>query len=116
MQKIDSQIIEAARIDGANEWQVLSLVVLPCLSGVIVNSAILAIAGSLNSFALIWAMTGGGPTHVTETLAIYMYNRAFQGSPNFPLANAIALVMVVVSFLLIIVTKALEKKFGGKEE
>lgn len=116
MQKIDMQIIEAARIDGANEGQVLGFIVLPALSGVLVNSAILAISGSLNSFALIWAMTGGGPTHVTETLAIYMYNSAFQGRPNFPLANAIALVMVIVSFLLIIITKVVEKKFGGKEE
>jgi ABC-type sugar transport system permease subunit len=116
MQKIDTQIIEAARIDGANERQIMSFVVLPALTGVLVNAAILAIAGSLNSFALIWAMTGGGPTHITETLAVYMYTNAFVGRPDFPLANAIALVIVFVSFLLIIVTKAFEKKFGGKGE
>ena len=46
MQKIDVQIIEAARIDGASEGQVMSRVVLPSLSGVIVNAAILYIAGS----------------------------------------------------------------------
>jgi ABC-type sugar transport system permease subunit len=116
MQKIDVQVIEAARIDGANERQIMSYVVLPALTGVLVNSAILAIAGSLNSFALIWAMTGGGPTHITETLAIYMYNNAFLGRPDFPLANAIALVIVLVSFILIGLTKALEGKFGGKGE
>jgi ABC-type sugar transport system permease subunit len=116
MQKIDPQVIEASRIDGANEGQTMRFIVLPALTGTLVNSAILAIAGSLSSFSLIWAMTGGGPNHVTEILAIYMYNNAFLGRPDFPLANAIALVMVIVSFLLIGLTKAVEKKFGGKEE
>lgn len=116
MQKIDAQIIEAARIDGATEWQVMRFIIMPALSGTIVNSAILAISGSLSSFALIFAMTGGGPSRVTEILSIYMYNNAFLGRPNLPLANAISLIMVVVSFALIAVTKALEKRYGGKEE
>jgi raffinose/stachyose/melibiose transport system permease protein len=116
MQKIDVQIIEAARIDGAREGQVMRYIILPALSGTIVNSAILAISGSLSSFALVFAMTGGGPSHVTEILAIYMYNNAFLGRPNFPLSNAISLVMVLISFLLIMLTKLIEKRFGGKEE
>jgi ABC-type sugar transport system permease subunit len=116
MQKIDSQIIESARIDGANEWQVMRFIILPALSGTILNSAILAIAGSLSSFALIFAMTGGGPSRVTEILSIYMYNNAFLGRPNFPLANAISLIMVGISIALIGLMKAMEKRFGGKEE
>ena len=115
MQKIDTQIIESAKIDGANEGQVMRYIILPALSGTAVNSAILAISGSLSSFALIFAMTGGGPARVTDILAIYMYESAFLGAPNFPRANAIALVMVLISFLLIGLTKAVEKRFGGKE-
>jgi len=116
MQKIDVQIIESAKIDGANEAQVMRFIVLPSLTGTLVNSAILCIAGSLSSFSLVWAMTGGGPNHVTEILAIYMYNSAFLGRADFPLSNAIALVMVAVSFILIGITKAVEKRFGGKED
>ncbi len=116
MQKIDAQIIESARIDGANEGQVMRWIILPSLSGTIVNSAILAISGSLSSFALIFAMTGGGPSRVTEILSIYMYNNAFLGSPNFPLANAISLIMVIISFALIALTKMVEKRYGGKED
>jgi len=115
MQKIDAQIIEAARIDGATEGQVMARVVLPNLSGVIVNSAILCIAGSLNSFALVFAMTGGGPARVTELLSIYMYNAAFVGTPDFPLANAIALAIVVLSVILIVITKLVERRYGGRE-
>ena len=115
MQKIDVQIIEAARIDGASEGQVMSRVVLPSLSGVIVNAAILCIAGSLNSFALVFAMTRGGPARVTELLSIYMYDAAFFGTPNYPLANAIALSIVLLSMVLIVMTKLVEKRYGGRE-
>ena len=115
MQKIDPQLLEAARIDGAGEGQVMGWIVLPLLSGVIVNSAILCIAGSLNSFALIWAMTQGGPARVTELLSIYMYTNAFVGAPNFPLANAIAMSIVIFSVVLIVATKLVEKRYGGKE-
>jgi raffinose/stachyose/melibiose transport system permease protein len=114
MQKIDKGIIEAARIDGAGEGQVLGHIVLPSLSGVIVNAIILCIAGSLNSFSLIWAMTGGGPMNVTEVLAIYMYRTAVV-SVNYPLSNAIAMAIVVFSLILIALTKVVEKRYGGKE-
>jgi ABC-type sugar transport system permease subunit len=115
MQKIDVQIIEAARIDGASEGQVMSRVVLPSLSGVIVNAAILCIAGSLNSFALVFAMTRGGPARVTELLSIYMYDAAFFGTPNYPLANAIAVSIVLLSMVLIVLTKLAERRYGGRE-
>lgn len=115
MQKISTEIIEAARIDGARESQVLAKIVLPSMSGVISNAAILAIAGSLNSFALIWAMTGGGPVRITQVLSIYMYENAFVGRPNFPLANAIAMSIIVFSFVLIGLTKLVEKRYGGRE-
>jgi ABC-type sugar transport system permease subunit len=115
MQKIDDQIIEAARIDGATELQVMWNVIIPNLSGVIANAAILSIAGSLNTFALIWAMTEGGPMHITQVLAIYMYQNAFIGHPNFPLANAISVAIVLFSFVLIAITLLIERKFGGRE-
>ena len=115
MQRIDVQIIEAARIDGANEMQIVRRVMLPMLSGVVVNAAILCIAGSLNSFALVFAMTGGGPARVTELLSIYMYDSAFMGAPDYPRANAIALAIVIFSLILIGLTKMVEKRYGGRE-
>jgi len=115
MQKIEGSILEAARIDGAGEGQVMGRVVLPLLSGVMVNAAILCISGSLNSFALIYAMTGGGPARVTQLLSIYMYENAFVGAPNFPLANAIAMAIVVFSIVLIVLTKLAERRWGAKE-
>jgi ABC-type sugar transport system permease subunit len=115
MQKIDTGIIEAARIDGASEGQIIWRIMLPMLSGVMVNAAILCIAGSLNSFDLVFAMTGGGPARVTQLLSIYMYDRAFMGAPDYPLANAIALAIVIFSLILIMLTKIVERRYGGRE-
>jgi len=116
MQKVDTEVIEAARIDGASEMRVMWNIIIPNLSGVIANAAILCIAGSLNTFALIWAMTEGGPMNVTQVLAIYMYQNAFMGAPNFPLANAISLAIVLFSFILIGITMFIEKKYGGRDQ
>jgi raffinose/stachyose/melibiose transport system permease protein len=115
LQKIDVSIIEASKIDGASEMQTLRYIIFPALSGVIVTTAILAISGSLKSFDLIYVMTQGGPAHRTSVLALYMYEKAFRGAPNYPVANAISTIMVIISFILIIITRGVEKRFSAKE-
>jgi raffinose/stachyose/melibiose transport system permease protein len=114
--RIDTSIIEAANIDGASEVQILRFIILPALSGVFVTTAILAISGSLKAFDLLYAMTYGGPAHQTSVLSLYMYEKAFTGAPNYPMANSISMIMVAISFILIILTRLTEKKFGGREE
>jgi raffinose/stachyose/melibiose transport system permease protein len=115
LQKIDVAVIEASKIDGASEAQTLWYIIFPALSGVIVTTAILAISGSLKSFDLIYVMTQGGPAHRTTVLSLYMYEKAFRGAPNYPVANAISTVMVLISFILIGLTKGAEKKFAQTE-
>ena len=114
LQKIDVSIIEASKIDGASEMQTLRYIILPALSGVIVTTAILAISGSLKSFDLIFVMTEGGPAYSTSVLSIYMYMKAFRGAPNYPVANAISTIMVVICFILIGITRTVEKRFSGE--
>jgi len=116
MQRIDPAIIESARIDGAKEGRILLHIILPALAGVIVTTAILAISGSLRTFDLIYAMTSGGPAGQTRVLSLFMYQSAFQGAPNYPLANAISTVMVLISVVLIMITRRVGSIFGGKED
>lgn len=115
LQKIDVSIIEASKIDGANERQTLCYIIIPALSGVIVTCIILAISGSLRSFDLIYVMTGGGPAHRTSVLSIFMFNKAFRGEPNYPVANAISTVMIIICFILIWLTRFVEKLFSSEE-
>ena len=116
MQRIDPTIIEAARIDGAKESQILQHVVLPAMVGEIVTCSILAISGSLTTFDLIYAMTSGGPAGQTRVLSLFMYQSAFQGSANFPLANAISTVIVLISLVLIVITRRVGKIFNKEED
>jgi len=115
LQKFEPSILEAAKIDGATEFQTLWYVILPALSGVIVTTIILAISGSLKSFNLIYAMTGGNPARRTSVLALYMYDTAFRGAPNYPMASAISMFIVALSIILVIITKAVENRYGGRE-
>jgi raffinose/stachyose/melibiose transport system permease protein len=112
MQRIDPAILEAARIDGASEPKVLRSIILPALSSEIITCAILAISGSLKTFDLIYAMTRGGPAGQTGVLSLFMYQSAFGGAPNYPLANAISTVMVLISIILIIITRKLGSMFS----
>lgn len=116
LQKIDPQIMEAATIDGATEGQTLWYIIFPELSGVFVISAILAISGSLKSFDLIYVMTGGGPAKMTYVLSLYMFDKAFKGAADYPMANTISTIMVVISLVLIVIVKSLEKRFGDQED
>lgn len=115
MQRIDPAIIEAARIDGAKEAQILGHIILPSMTGVIMTCAILAISGSLKTYDLILGMTNGGPAGQTRVLSIYMYQSAFLGAPNYPLANAISTVIVLISVVLIFVTQGVGKFFAERE-
>ncbi|MBR6085807.1 MAG: sugar ABC transporter permease, partial [Spirochaetales bacterium] len=112
MQKINKETIESAMIDGAKERSILFHIIVPELQGTIMNCVVLCISGSLNSFALIYSMTGGGPARITQVLAIYMYEKAFMGTPDYPLANAISMMMVFFSLILILITRRFEKAFG----
>ena len=109
-------MIEAAIIDGASEGQVLSRVIFPAMVGVLFTTIVFAVSGSLKSFDLIYAMTGGGPAHYTEVIAIYMYVNTFQYS-HFGYGAAVSMMIVLLSLGLISVVRAvfgrLEERYGG---
>ena len=109
LQKIDDNLIEAAKIDGATEPQVFLKVIVPILSGTIIVSTILAIAGSLRGFDLIFSITTQGlQRNNAMVLPIFMYQTAFQDYANdmrFAYGAAISNIIVVISLLLIGVSK-----------
>ena len=45
-----------------------------------------------------------------------MYDKAFKGAPNYPLANAISTIMVAISFILIAITKVVENALGERSK
>ncbi|MEI3412554.1 MAG: sugar ABC transporter permease [Blautia sp.] len=75
--QIPDDIKEAARIDGANTWQEVRYVFIPGLVSVHKSLLMLGIIGSLQTYALIGVMTGGGPNHATEMPGTSIFMKGF---------------------------------------
>jgi len=120
LQKIDKSMIEAAKIDGAKETQIFGRVILPLMTGAILVSSILAIAGSLKGFDLIFAMTTQGlQRNNAMVLPIFMYQTAFQDYRNemrFSYGSAISNAIVLISMVMILFSNWVGSKFNAGEE
>jgi raffinose/stachyose/melibiose transport system permease protein len=119
LQKIEDSMIEAAMIDGAKESQIFMRIIIPVLSGTILVSSILAIAGSLRGFDLIFSLTTQGIQRLNaEVLPIFMYRTAFQDYSNplrFAYGSAISNMIVFISVLLILLSELIGKKLNVGE-
>jgi ABC-type sugar transport system permease subunit len=111
---IPSELTEAAKIDGANYWQGLRFVVIPLLAPATVVVIALAIINSLKSFDIVYIMTGGGPFHSSDTLAMFMYTESFKkyfmgyGSAIAVVLFGIAMVVIALYFRQV---RALERLY-----
>ena len=95
---VSPDILEAARIDGATELQILVKIRIPAIANVIMLSCILSLVGALRGFAAPMNMTKGGPNHRSEILATYMYKKAFT-SRDYGYGSAIAVIIVILSII-----------------
>jgi raffinose/stachyose/melibiose transport system permease protein len=99
LQQIPNELGEAAAIDGATRLQTIRYVTLPLLGPTIRVSVFLSIIGSLQVFDLVWVMTGGGPIHASNTMAVYLIDWGFK---RFQLGygSAVAIILFVISVVL----------------
>ncbi len=115
MQRIPKSMMEAAAIDGAGETKIFFRLIIPALSGVIFTSSIFAIAGSLKSFDLVYAMTGVGPVHYTSGMSIYLYKHTFTYN-NYGYGSAVSIIIVLMSVGLILLSRTLYGKYQRRFE
>ena len=98
LQTIPSEVIESARIDGANTLQIFWYITLPLIRPVLIAALMLRSLDNLKEFDIIYTITQGGPGIASETLYLYSYNVAF----SFFKAGYGSALMVVV-FLIVLV-------------
>jgi multiple sugar transport system permease protein len=91
-------IEEAGKIDGANYFQILIRIIIPCIRGTIATNTMLNTLSTLGVFGLIYMMTGGGPSTKTTTITIYMYKQAFV-SQQLGYGTAIAMLLLVIGII-----------------
>ena len=95
--RIDPEILESAKLDGASEWQQNRFFVLPLIQPVLVMVTVLQFIWGFNGFSLIWAMTRGGPVDSTSVLSIFQDKQAFMFG-DFGTASAVGVLGTI--FLL----------------
>ncbi len=96
---VDSAVLEASRIDGANWWQQIFLVKLPMIMHVIAITLMMRLIDAFRVLEVIYVLTFGGPGNSTEILALHIYKTAFVGQQMGVAAAVSILLLVVVAFL-----------------
>ncbi|AGK55945.1 carbohydrate ABC transporter permease [Bacillus sp. 1NLA3E] len=100
LQGISQEMYEAADIDGATSFQKLVRITIPSLKNTILTTLLLRIIWVSNSVDIIYNMTGGGPSYSSQTLSVYIFNKA--NVLNLGYASAMALIlMALLAFVAI---------------
>ncbi len=92
---VPSEIVEAAEIDGANRWQMLRSIIIPLIMPAVTICLFLAISWAFKMFDLNLSLTKGGPFKSTESVAMNIYNEAFQNN-RYGLGTAKAMLFFVI--------------------
>ena len=112
---ISQSLFEAAKIDGANSFQIFKKVTVPMLSPTIFFVVIITAISSFQVFDLIYLMTSGGPLDSTNVLVYAIYKNAFEYF-NAGKASALAYVLFTIILVLTLIQWNLRKKLVYSEE
>ncbi|WP_160724272.1 carbohydrate ABC transporter permease [Bacillus sp. USDA818B3_A] len=99
LQAVPKDLYESASIDGASKLTSFFKITLPMLKPVLLFVGIISTIGTLQLFAEPYVLTGGGPREQTQTVILYLYDKAF-GSFDFGLASAGAYIVTAIIAIL----------------
>jgi multiple sugar transport system permease protein len=112
LQTLPDDVMEAARVDGANAWQRLTRVMLPLLAPMLFINLVIVSIETFNTFDMVLALTGGGPGRSTEIAALSVYNQIFEQF-NLGQGAATAVLLVAVNLIMTFVyVRFLERDEG----
>ncbi len=102
LQNIPEHLYEAAKIDGANRWQLFWHITLPLLTPTSFLILIIAVINSFQSFTQVHVMTQGGPLNSTTVIVYYLFQQAFQQF-NMGYGSALAIVLFLIILVLTLI-------------
>ncbi|HHV31340.1 MAG: sugar ABC transporter permease [Ruminococcaceae bacterium] len=111
LQGVPNELYEAADIDGANKLQQLFRVTIPSIKNTIYVTTLLRIIWVANSVDVIFNMTGGGPAYSSQTLSVYIFNKA--NSLNLGYSSAMSILLTLL--LLLVAVPYLKNMFKNQE-
>jgi glucose/mannose transport system permease protein len=101
MATISEEVREAAKVDGASDWQVYRHIIIPMVKPVTISVLVILLHVSLKIFDLVFTMTGVGPGFATDMPAIYVFETMFRAS-RYNLASAASIIMFIVAGIIVI--------------
>ena len=101
LQTMSSDVLEAARIDGAGKINLFIRIIVPMLKETFVIVLATQIIASMKVYDIIYVMTDSGPANSTQTLATYMYNQTFSYN-NLGMGSTVAIIMVIIMMFIIV--------------
>lgn len=111
LQKVDSELVDAARVDGANVRQRFRHVIVPQIRSVLTMVIVYTVIGGFNVFDVVFVMTRGGPANASEVIATYTYKASFvNGEVGY--GAALSMVMTTVALAAAFLTLKLRTREG----
>lgn len=107
---VPQDLMEAARLDGANAWTRFRHVTLPSIGPVLLLAALLSVAGFLQIFSEPYVMTQGGPAQSTVTILYFMFDEGFKWW-NLGSASAVALILFLCTLAVTIVQVRVGRRY-----
>nr|WP_272595616.1 sugar ABC transporter permease [Paenibacillus apiarius] len=114
LQGIPDELVEAAKVDGANVWHRLTKITLPLLMPAFTICLFLTLSGAFKIYDVNLSLTRGGPNNATEMFAMNIYNEIFAyGNYGLGQAKAVIFFLVVAVFTLtqVVMTKKREVQY-----
>jgi alpha-glucoside transport system permease protein len=108
---IPAEIMEAARVDGAGEWNIFRRIMLPMLSLPLSVVTIWLFINVIKVFDIIYVMTGGGPGTSSRVIAFTMYEETFHnGRPGYGAAVAVIMLVLIAPVMILNVRRFRSEK------
>jgi ABC-type sugar transport system permease subunit len=111
LRNVDVDMMDAARLDGANPWQRLVYIIVPQIMPVFLMVTTITLVGGFSVFDIVFIMTGGGPAGATEMLGTYSYSSAFQLN-RISYGTTLALVITVISIPFAVALNRLQRRLS----
>ena len=93
LQTVPQQLLRAARVDGASTWNQFRHITMPHLKGVLLITTLLLAVTNLNSFTLVYLMTGGGPANASQLWITEIYKISFGAGLRYGEASAYSVIL-----------------------
>ena len=110
---IPNEINEVATVDGASKFQRLRYITIPLLKGSFQLFILNCVIGSITTFEMVYATTGGGPGSASEVFGTLLYKNAFTYN-NYGYSNAIGSFLIIASFIISLILNTVFSR-GEKE-